>query len=130
MTRVATMVLVVRSLDRAVAIYERALGFQRLEEPADVPSLGARQLVLRSANLLLEILEPYDEAKPPGLFLQARGEGLFSLALELDEPAEARAELAAAFVDARGAGDDPQRWYLRPADAHGLLLQVGPKLDA
>jgi len=130
MTRLAGLVLVVRNLDRAVAIYSRALGFQRLDDPVDVPSLGARQVVLRAENCLLEVLEPYDETKPPGMFLAARGEGLFSLALEVDGPAEARHELAQAFVDARGSGDDPQRWYVRPADAHGLLLQVGGKADA
>jgi len=127
MTRLGGLVLVVRNLDRAVAIYERALGFVRLDDPVDVPSLGARQAVLRAENCILEILEPYDDTKPPGMFLGARGEGLFSLALEVDDPGQARAELAHAFVEARGAGDASTRWYVRPADAHGLLLQVGGK---
>jgi catechol 2,3-dioxygenase-like lactoylglutathione lyase family enzyme len=129
MTRLAGMVLVVRSLDRAVTIYERALGFERHEDPVDVPSLGARQVVLRAENCILEVLEPYDETKPPGMFLAARGEGLFSLALEVDEPSQAREELGRAFVDARGRADDPSSWWVRPADAHGLLLQVAGKLS-
>src|SRR5947207_572437 len=116
MTRLAGLVLVVRNLDRAIAIYERGLGFQPLDAPVDVPSLGAGQVVLRGENCLLELLEPYDEERPPGMFLRARGEGIFSLALELDQPADAREQLAGAFVDVRGAGDDPQRWYIRPAD--------------
>ena len=127
MTRLAGLVLVVRNLERAIAIYERALGFQRLDAPVDVPSLGARQIVLQGKNCLVELLEPYDEERPPGMFLRARGEGIFSLALELDQPADAREQLAGAFVEARGSGDDPQRWYVRPADAHGLLLQISSK---
>ena len=129
MTRLAGLVLVVRNLDRAVTIYERALGFERHEDPVDVPSLGARQVILRAENCILEVLEPYDEMKPPGMFLAARGEGVFSLALEVDEPEQAREELERAFVDARGRADDPSRWWVRPADAHGLLLQVGGKLS-
>jgi len=128
MTRLAGLVLVVRSLDRAVTIYERALGFERHEDPVDVPSLGARQVVLRAENCILEVLEPYDDTKPPGMFLAARGEGIFSLALEVDEPESAREELGRAFVDARGRTDDPSEWWVRPADAHGLLLQVGGKV--
>jgi len=127
MTRFAGLVLVVRNLDRAVTIYEGALGFERLQDPVDVPSLGAHQVVLRAENCVLEILEPYDETKPPGMFLGARGEGVFSLALEVDEPGQAREALGRAFVDARGRTEDPSMWYVRPADAHGLLLQVGGK---
>ena len=128
MTRLAGLVLVVRSLDRAVTIYERALGFERHEDPIDVPSLGARQVVLRAENCILEVLEPYDETKPPGMFLAARGEGVFSLALEVDEPGSARENLGRAFVEAKGRADDPSSWWVRPADAHGLLLQVVGKV--
>jgi catechol 2,3-dioxygenase-like lactoylglutathione lyase family enzyme len=130
MTRLATVVLVVRDLERALALYEQGLGFARVEDASDVPSLGARHVVLRAENCLLELLEPHDEKKPPGLFLRARGEGVFSLALEVGDPVEASAQLAARFVDPRGAADDPQRWYVSPADAHGLLLQVSPAASA
>ena len=126
MSRLAAVVLVVRDLDRALVLYEQGLGFQRLEDASDVPSLGARHVVLRADNCLVELLEPHDEEKPPGLFLRARGEGVFSLALEVTDPADAGARLAARFVDARGAAEDPSRFYVRPADAHGLLIQVSP----
>jgi catechol 2,3-dioxygenase-like lactoylglutathione lyase family enzyme len=121
MIRVATLVLVVRNLERALAVYE-ALGFERVGDAADVPSVGARQAVLRGTNCDLELLEPRDETKPPGLFLRARGEGVFSVALRVGDPAATRRKLAEAFVQARG-GD---RWYVPPADAHGVLIEVGP----
>ena len=125
MTRLAGLVLVVRDLDRALALYE-ALGFVVLEDVDEVPSLGARRLLMRAENCVVELLEPHDEEKPPGLFLRARGEGIFSMALEVDDSADARARLGARFVDARGAAEDPSRFYVRPADAHGLLIQVSP----
>ena len=130
MPRLATVVLVVRDLYRALALYEEGLGFKRLEDPNDVPSLGARHVVLRADNCLIELLAPNDDEKPPGRFLKARGEGVFSLALEVADPVQAGAELTARSVETRGAADDPQQWYVRPADAHGLLLQVGPTASA
>jgi catechol 2,3-dioxygenase-like lactoylglutathione lyase family enzyme len=124
MTRLASLILVVRNLERAVAIYEQALGFVRVDEPSDVPSLGARHVVLRAENCLIELVEPHDEEKPPGLFLRARGEGMFGLELQVEDPDEARRQLSLAFVDVRGTPDDPKRWYVRPADAHGMLIEV------
>jgi len=126
MTRIASLVLVVRSLDRAIAIYERGFGFRRVDEPSDVPSLGARHIVLRAENCLLELVEPYDDAKPAGLFLAARGEGMFALELRVDDPAEARKQLSLAFVETRGTSPEADRWYVRPADAHGMLIEVAP----
>ena len=126
MSRLASVVLVVRDLHQALALYEQGLGFERLADPSDVPSLGARHVVLRAENCLVELLAPHDDEKPPGRFLRARGEGVFSLALEVPDPVRAGAELAARSVETRGAADDPQRWYVRPADAHGLLIQVSP----
>ena len=126
MTRIASLVLVVRSLDRAIAIYEGGFGFRRVDEPSDVPSLGARHTVLRAENCLLELVEPYDDAKPPGLFLAARGEGMFALELRVDDPAEARKQLSLAFVETRGTSPEADRWYVRPADAHGMLIEVAP----
>jgi len=126
MTRLASLVLVVRNLARAIDIYERALGFVRVGEESDVPSLGARHIVLRAENCLLELLEPQDETKPPGLFLRARGEGVFAMELQVEDPDEARKQLSLAFVDVRGTPEDTRHWYVRPADAHGLLVEVRP----
>jgi hypothetical protein len=126
MIRVASLVLVVRNLERAMAVYEQGLGFSRLDEARDVPSLGARHVLLRAENCVLELLEPHDHEKPPGLFLRARGEGVFAMELAVADPGRARRELADAGVEVRGA---EERWYIRPADAHGVLVQVA-SLDA
>ena len=123
MTRLASLVLVVRDLERALAVYEQGLGFARVGEPSDVPSLGARHVFLRAQNCLLELVQPYDDKSPPGLFLRQRGEGMFAMELRVDDPAKARQDLTQAQVAARGA---PERWYVRPVDAHGMLVEVAP----
>ena len=75
------LVLVVRDLERALGLYERGLGFARVDGISNVPAIGARRIFLRAENCLLELLEPHDETKPPGAFLSARGEGIFALGL-------------------------------------------------
>jgi catechol 2,3-dioxygenase-like lactoylglutathione lyase family enzyme len=122
MIRLATVVLVVRDIERALAVYEQGLGFERVGQPEDVPSVGARHVVLRAENCQLELLEPRDDKKPPGLFLRARGEGVFAVELRSAEPQELRERLSRLFVQARGGA----HWYIPPTDAHGLLVQVGP----
>ena len=121
MTRLASLVLVVRDLERALAVYEHGLGFVRVGEASDVPSLGARHVFLRAENCLLELVQPHDENSPPGLFLRDRGEGMFAMELRVDDPAKARADLGQAQVEARGAA---AHWYVRPVDAHGMLVEV------
>jgi hypothetical protein len=120
MIRLATMVLVVRNLERAITVYE-GLGFEREGEVVDVASVGARHLLLRGANCDIELLEPHDETKPPGLFLRARGEGVFSIEVRVADPAATRQRLASAFIQGRGG----ERWYIPPADANGVLVEVG-----
>jgi catechol 2,3-dioxygenase-like lactoylglutathione lyase family enzyme len=126
MARIATIVLVVRDLEAALALYETHVGLERVEDPSDVPSLGARHAVLRAQDCLVELLEPRDEGMPPALFLRARGEGVFSVALALEDPVAARERLRAAGIEPRGPADHLGRWWLPPGDAFGILLRAGP----
>lgn len=130
MTCLATVVLVVRNLERALTVYEQGLGLRRLGEPSEVPSLGARHILLAADNCTLELLEPHDHTMPPGIFLRARGEGVFALGVAVENPEATREQLRLALVTTRGGastpGGPPSRLFVGPADAHGVLLEVGP----
>ena len=126
MTRLVSLVLVVRSLDHALAVYEQGLGLTREGDPSDVPSLGARHVFLRAENCRLELLEPHDEKMPPGIFLRARGEGVFAIAVDVESPAQTQERLEQASIAVRGsAGKGGGRLFVRPGDAHGVLVEVG-----
>jgi hypothetical protein len=127
MPQLTSLVLVVRSLEHALTLYEQ-LGFRRLGNPRNVPSLGAWQVVVEADNCEVELLEPHDQTRPPGLFLAARGEGVFALAVRIDDPLAVRARLRSAGIEPLGAEETSaaERWYLRPADAHGVLLALDP----
>ena len=133
MARLATVVLVVRDLERALAVYEEGLGFARTGAVRDVPSAGARQVVLRTENCLVELIEPHDETKPPGMFLRARGEGVFGLEVGVEDVDEVRERLDSAQVKVIGTPVDPaeaggaagrSRCFVGPRDAQGILLEV------
>jgi len=127
MANLEYLVLVVRDLERALGLYERGLGFARIEDVTDVPAIGARRIFLRSENSLLELLEPHDETKPPGAFLRARGEGVFALGVRAADVEETLAQLRRAGVAAAGptgGSGEGEYWYLRPADAHGVLVEL------
>ena len=124
MTRLASLVLVVRDLERALAVYEQCLGFARLAPASDVPSMGARQILLGAQNCVIELLEPHDETKPPGMFLRERGEGVFALAVGVDDPPRTRERLGRVGVEVVDAGEAVT--YVRPRDAQGVLVEIGP----
>ena len=128
MARLASLVLVVRNLERTLAVYEHGLGFERVEGPSDVQSLGARHVLLRGENCMLELLEPRDETMPPGIFLAARGEGVFALGVAVAAPGEVAERLKQAFVRVRGGSEEsagrPGRLFIAPTDANGVLVEV------
>ena len=129
MTSLASIVLVVRDLDHALALYEVGLGFVRAGSVEDVPSLGARRIILQGESVRLELLEPHDDSKPPGLFLEARGEGVFALTIGVDDLGRTRERLERVGIAVLGlgaAGPPAPRTFIRPRDAHGLLVEVAP----
>src|SRR6185295_11077367 len=130
MTSVVALVLVVRNLEHALAVYERGLGFVRSGTVDDVPSLGARRVTVRGAGCELELLEPHDATRPPGMFLAARGEGVFALTVGVDDPGRTRERLAHVGVTVVGGSGEgaapPVRGFVSPREAHGVLVEVTP----
>jgi len=131
MARLTSLVLVVRDLDHALAVYERGLGMAQIEPVREVASLAARRVVLQADDCTVELLEPHDDSRPPGMFLRDRGEGVFALTIGVDDPGRARERLGRSGVDLVFPPDAPEghpatRCFVRPRDAHGILLEVGP----
>ncbi len=130
MTSVTGLVLVVADLEHALAVYEVGFGFIRVSTLDDVPGLGARRVLLRAGNIELELIQPYDAAKPPGLFLRERGEGVFAMTVGVDDLGRARERLERAGVtmvgQTGGGALPPTPGFVRPRDAHGVLVEVTP----
>jgi hypothetical protein len=78
---------------------------------------------------MLELLEPRDDRLPPGIFLRARGEGVFAIGVGVSGPGRVAERLKQAFIQVRGAVDESAgppggRMFIAPTDAHGVLVEV------
>ncbi len=122
------MAVVVRNLDRAVALYRDGLGLD-LERVEDLPERGVRVAFLRAGETRIELVQPVrDDAEVSG-FLARRGEGLHHLAFrppDLDGALEAsRAAGATPVGNAAGKGAGGTRVaFLHPKTTGGVLIEL------
>lgn len=105
--------IAVRSLDEAVALYEKAFGF-RCRAREDVASQNVRVAFFQVGEVEIELLEPIDEEGPIAKFLASHGPGVHHIAYATDD-------LKAQLGEASGAGC--KLINTEPFDgAHGKLV--------
>lgn len=125
--RLDHVVVAVRELEEAARAWERNLGLKagRVLEAA---GSGVRLARLPVGNALLELAQPLAPDHPLAAFMDDRGEGMFSLAIEVDD-------LEAAVAELRGRGvqvsdPEPGVWegtrlaHVSRESAHGVAIQL------
>jgi len=125
--RLDHVVVAVRELEEAARDWERNLGLktERVVEPAGSNMRLAR---LPVGNAFLELAQPLAPDNPLAAFMDERGEGMFSLSIEVDD-------LEAAVVELRGRGvrvsdPEPGVWEgirlarIDRGSAHGVTIQL------
>ncbi|HEY7357151.1 MAG TPA: VOC family protein, partial [Ktedonobacterales bacterium] len=120
-TSVAGIHLVVRSLERAIDLYQRQLGLT-LDQQDIVPRLAARRARFRLGAFTIDLLEPVG-AGPVQATLQAVGEGPFELTLTSKSIDQTRAALAQAGLSAE-QDDEPADVLLPLRAALGARLRL------
>lgn len=126
-TKLEHIGIAVRSLEEARRAYE-ALGLT----PAgveEVPSERVRVALFPVGESRIELLEPTAEGSVVHRFLEARGEGIHHIALEVEDLEAACEELRAAGL--RLVYETPQPGegggrvnFVHPASAHGVLIEL------
>jgi methylmalonyl-CoA/ethylmalonyl-CoA epimerase len=126
-TRIDHLGIAVRSLDTAVAYYEKALGLV-CEHREEVPSQKVRTAFFTVGETHLELLEPTSEDSPVAKFLEKNGEGVHHVAFASDD-------LTGQLRTAAGAGvrlihEVPFEGaagklvaFLHPKSTHGVLTE-------
>lgn len=109
---VARVMIAVNDVQQAVAVYGAGLGLAVSAETVD-GERGLRSVLCRPpAGGVIELVSVADGGKPVGSAvaerLAERGEGLFALVLQADDPARARAVLAERDVPVTAAGEETQ----------------------
>lgn len=121
------VVAAVTNVDEAAQLYKRNFGLSATDR-GEIPKFGLRNAILPIGQAFVELAEPLDDSSPLAKAIKERGEGLYLVALEVDD-------LDAAVADLRGKGyrvTDPAEGsqptyrlaFVSPKSAHGALLQL------
>ncbi len=123
--RIDHVVIAVNDLEAAVATYTGNFGLEKVQE-GEVPALGIRNVFLQIGDAQLELVTPLSDDSPVGKFLQAQGEGMYLLSLEVDNLDDAVATLQAqgTRVNVAAGGDGKRLAFISPKATHGVLLQL------
>jgi catechol 2,3-dioxygenase-like lactoylglutathione lyase family enzyme len=124
---IARVIVAVRDLDDAVAVYRDRLGIPTHGHGAD----SARVAVCAPPRGgLIELTLPNDDGggSRQGVagFVRERGEGMSALVLESPDPDATATVLRANGIDIRRSVADSSRWEIDPAAVHGARIRIDP----
>lgn len=130
LTGISRVILAVRDLDEAVAVYRDRLGIDTHTE-AVARERGARIAVCApSGGGRIELRSPIDERGSLGrelaAFLRERGEGMYALVLESADLDATSNALRAKGIALRRCDADPALWEIDAAAVHGARIRISP----
>jgi methylmalonyl-CoA epimerase len=119
--------IAVRSLDEAIPLWTRALGFTHVDT-IDFDSMKLRIAFLRAGSSELELLEPTSADSPVGRFLAKRGEGIHHLSFLVPDIGKALHEAEAAGMELidrspRDGSHNTKIAFLSPKSLNGVLVE-------
>ncbi len=126
-TRVHHLTIAVRDVDAARGTFEQLFGAQALDGAAPVPAFGVRAVELALGDSVLELVAPAEPDNPVMRFLERKGEGFYTLALEVEDLGAAVAELTSRGVrvsEPVEAQPGLRSAFVTMAATHGLSVQL------
>ena len=119
------LVIRVKDIDTSIETWRDKFGME-LERTAESATLGIKQAFFQLANGgFIELVAPTDNQSAVGRALESRGEGMHTMALEVDDLDTTVKHLQDNGVQLIGVGS-PQV-YIHPKSANGMLVQLSPK---
>ena len=122
MKSVYEIVIAVENLEEAVEAYE-AMGF-KLDRRARSEALGIDQAFFTTEDgTVIELAQPFDPDKAVGKGLARNGEGLYMIAMTVDDveiSANRMKEKGIRLVEAGG------RTFVHPSATKGILMRLDP----
>ena len=124
MNGVDHVVIRVKDFEEAVQTWRDKLGLE-LERTAESEPLGIKQAFFPLVNGgFIEIVAPLNDESAVGRAVASRGEGLHTLAMEIDDLDATVKDLQSKGVQLIGVGG-PQV-FIHPKSANGILVQLSP----
>ncbi|MEE8442914.1 MAG: VOC family protein [Dehalococcoidia bacterium] len=118
------VVIAVKDLNEGIATYRDNLGMT-LDRTSESQAMGIKQAFFTMGDgRVLEVVEPLGPETPVGRALERRGEGVFIVALAVDDKAKAAQELQDKGVQIIGADQPGGQIFVHPRSTHGVLIQL------
>ena len=122
MTGFDHLVVRVKDLDEGIATYRDRLGLV-LDRTDESEALGIKQAFFNlPGGGFIEVVAPTDENSAVGKAVEGRGEGMHTIAFEVDDLAATCAAMKEGGAQLIGEGG-PQV-FVHPKSTHGILLQL------
>ncbi|WP_027371261.1 methylmalonyl-CoA epimerase [Desulfovermiculus halophilus] len=123
--------IAVKSLDEAIAYYEKALGLS-CEKVEEVETQKVRTAFFQVGDTHIELLEPTSEESPIAKFLAKNGEGIHHVAFatdDIDSQLQNAQDAGIKLINQEpvpGAGGKKVA-FLHPKSTHGVLTEFCSK---
>ena len=124
--RIDHVVIAVKHLDETATVYTEAYGLTSTA-PEEVPEMGIRRVNIDVGNAYIELAQPTDPNGPIARFLEDRGEGLYLIAVQVDDLPDAVKKLqerGARLIGAEDATKPGGRVFIHPKSARGALIML------
>jgi len=119
------VVVRVKDLDAGIEVWRDKLGME-LERTAESDALGIKQAFFPFPNGgFLEVVAPTNDESAVGKAVASRGEGIHTVALEVDDLEATVKDLQSKDVQLIGVGS-PQV-FIHPKSANGILVQLSER---
>jgi len=126
-TDIGHIAVVVEDLERALSVYEEALGLP-LSHIQELPEQGVKAAFLPIGQCQIELLEPTDDTSGVARFLAARGEGLHHICLEVDDIESTLSVLKEKGLrlinESAVEGAHGRVAFIHPKATHGLMIEL------
>ena len=116
------LVVRVKDIEAGIATYRDGLGLE-LERTDESEALGIKQAFFQlPGGGFIEIVAPTDPESAVGRALESRGEGIHTMAMEVDDLEGTVAAMRDAGI--RLIGEGGPQVFVHPKSTHGILLQL------
>ena len=119
------LVVRVTDIDEGIKTYRDALGLE-LDRTDESAALGIKQAFFNlPGGGFIEVVAPIDADSAVGKALEGRGEGMHTIAFQVDDLSATCEAMKAAGV--RLIGEGAPQVFVHPKSTHGILLQLSEK---
>ena len=130
-SRIRAVHIAVKNIEEAAKLYTDNLGLQ-VSQSGTMPELGMKNALFPVGDAVIELIEPLDHQQGPiARFLESRGEGLYMMALEVENM-----DSAIQTLNQRGMrliGTEPESRakgipvFIHPQSTKGVLVELVQK---